>query len=149
MKTMGISDQQQSQIYSLLAGILHLGNSQFTAGPKDSAKISNTQVLQVVADLFGINAQILDKSLCNRTITSGSGIRVSTYQVPQNVEQCLYTRDALAKAVYSRIFDWLVQAINKGMEIHSTGNTIGILDIYGFEIFQVHLILSRLLYADS
>jgi len=47
-----------------------------------------------------------------------------------------YSRDALAKGIFSRIFDWLVAKVNSTMEISSKGKSIGILDIYGFEIFE-------------
>ncbi len=54
------------------------------------------------------------------------------------MDQALYSRDALAKGIYSRLFDWLVGRINKMMEVYggARGKTIGILDIYGFEIFD-------------
>jgi hypothetical protein len=51
--------------------------------------------------------------------------------------QALYTRDALAKHLYSRVFDWLVQRINELICDDSAEFTIGVLDIYGFEIFEV------------
>jgi myosin heavy subunit len=49
-----------------------------------------------------------------------------------------FARDALAKGIYSRLFDWIVTRINKTMAVTEKGKTIGILDIYGFEIFDVN-----------
>lgn len=49
-----------------------------------------------------------------------------------------FARDALAKGIYSRLFDWIVGRINKVMAVAEKGKTIGILDIYGFEIFEVN-----------
>ena len=49
-----------------------------------------------------------------------------------------FARDALAKGIYSRMFDWIVATTNKSMEYKGSGNTIGILDIYGFEIFDTN-----------
>ena len=60
-----------------------------------------------------------------------------------NVEQATYTRDALSKALYSRMFDYLVQAVNNAMANREEKISIGILDIYGFEIFQVGMGLGR------
>lgn len=54
-----------------------------------------------------------------------------------NVEQATYTRDALSKALYSRMFDFLVQSVNSAMANREDKISTGILDIYGFEIFQV------------
>ena len=53
--------------------------------------------------------------------------------------QSQFTRDALAKSIYARLFDWLVNKINKKLSNKSPGRklVIGILDIYGFEIFEV------------
>lgn len=53
--------------------------------------------------------------------------------------QATDSRDALAKAIYSNLFDWLVERINKSLEVgkQRTGRSISILDIYGFESFKV------------
>ena len=53
--------------------------------------------------------------------------------------QAIDTRDALAKSMYSCLFDWLVAQINKSLGVgkHRTGRSISILDIYGFESFEV------------
>ncbi|XP_072445298.1 unconventional myosin-Ic-like [Chiloscyllium punctatum] len=62
---------------------------------------------------------------------------------PLNVEQAAYARDALAKAIYGRTFSWLVLKINKSLahrdstySARNRPNVIGLLDIYGFEVFQ-------------
>lgn len=57
--------------------------------------------------------------------------------VTMNVEQATYTRDALSKALYARMFDFLVQSVNNAMANREEKMSIGILDIYGFEIFHV------------
>lgn len=53
-----------------------------------------------------------------------------------------YGRDALAKAVYARLFDWLVKRINKSLHTLSceaiNHHVLGILDIYGFEVFETN-----------
>lgn len=50
----------------------------------------------------------------------------------------MYARDALAKAVYDRLFTWLVTKLNQSLEPDYDGKKtlMGILDIYGFEIFE-------------
>ena len=65
------------------------------------------------------------------------GRRGSVYQVPLNIVQATAVRDALAKALYDKLFDWIVQRVNASMRARGQiSNTIGILDIYGFEIFE-------------
>ena len=59
--------------------------------------------------------------------------------VTMNVEQATYTRDALSKALYARMFDFLVKSVNNAMANREEKMSIGILDIYGFEIFHVRM----------
>lgn len=65
------------------------------------------------------------------------GKETEQIDVTLNVEQASYTRDAWAKALYSRLFDYLVKSVNEAMKT-SKGEllTVGVLDIYGFEIFE-------------
>ena len=60
------------------------------------------------------------------------------YQI-LSVFQAIDTRDALAKSIYASLFDWLVEQINKSLAVgkRRTGRSISILDIYGFESFDV------------
>jgi myosin heavy subunit len=120
--------------------------------------------LDVVAKLLQQDAGVIEHALISRTVTAGVGGRGSVHSVPLDVEkvrvvslivscrvvlglgltssrpracQALYTRDALAKHLYSRVFDWLVQRINELICDDTAEFTIGVLDIYGFEIFEV------------
>ncbi|KAJ8305020.1 hypothetical protein KUTeg_018603 [Tegillarca granosa] len=74
--------------------------------------------------------------LQSRTMDSKWGGKSEKIEVTLNVEQAEFTRDALAKALYTRLFDYLVQVVNQAMQKDLEEINIGILDIYGFEIFQ-------------
>lgn len=76
----------------------------------------------------------LEKALTNRTIEARDDVVVT----PLNMEMALYAKDALAKAVYDRLFSWLVDNINKSLQSSTerNNNIMGILDIYGFEVFE-------------
>ena len=52
--------------------------------------------------------------------------------------QSITARDSLAKNLYSRLFDWIVNIINSTLSSSSSSHSsfIGVLDIYGFEVFQ-------------
>lgn len=78
------------------------------------------------------------QKLISRTLETKAGSRSEKIEVTLNVEQADYTRDALAKGIYTRLFDYLVAEINKAMESQQSQSllNIGILDIYGFEIFD-------------
>jgi myosin-1 len=79
--------------------------------------------------------------------------KVETYEVPLNSTQAAAARDALAKTIYSRLFDRLVDRINGALDAaappavggaesessedgSASSSSIGVLDIYGFEIFE-------------
>jgi myosin-1 len=89
-----------------------------------------------------LHEESLKEKLLSRIISTGFGKRSSTYNVPLNIEQARGTRDALAKALYSRLFDWIIKAVNQAMEDlavnlkESHTLRLGVLDIFGFEIFE-------------
>lgn len=93
--------------------------------------------LEYPAFLLGINKNTLKEKLVSRTMETKAGARQEKIDVTLNVQQAEYTRDALAKGIYSRLFDYLVEVINKAMQVKDQNMiNIGILDIYGFEIFE-------------
>lgn len=140
MDVVGITKQEQQSILYLISGILHLGNVAFN--PKGSgAAPSDPSLVQLASSLLGVDPHSLTNALLFRTIqTGGTGqsSRSSTYNVPQNVEQAYGAKDALARDLYSRLFDWIVAKVNSALEKYKTPfkSVIGILDIYGFEIFD-------------
>jgi len=84
--------------------------------------------------LFNCDASKLNLALTQRTIET---IR-DVVETPLDKDLAAYARDALAKAIYDRLFSWLVKKINTSL-VPTDGrrnSVIGILDIYGFEIFQ-------------
>ncbi|KAL7753446.1 class II myosin [Sorochytrium milnesiophthora] len=140
MNVIGITAQEQSDIHRLLAAILWAGNITFTASQENSedAVIQERDALDTVAYLLGVPAEALEKSIISKVVETYRGGRRSTrYEVPLNVVQAHAVRDALAKVLYERMFDWIVQRVNAAMRSRQPpALTIGVLDIYGFEIFD-------------
>jgi len=140
MTTMSITPDEQWYILQMIAGILHLGNVSFTEDQKGNAKVADKGTLEFAAALFQVDAMSLLNSLTYRVIQTGgaSSARASTYNVPQNPSQASGAKDAMAREVYSRLFDWLVIKVNAALSYYQVPykNVIGILDIYGFEIFN-------------
>ncbi|VEU19363.1 DEKNAAC100870 [Brettanomyces naardenensis] len=139
MEIIGISQEEQDQVFRLLAAILWIGNVTFAEDEEGNSKINDTSVTDFVAYLLQVDAQILCKSITERVVETSHGMkRGSVYHVPLNPVQATASRDALAKGLYSNLFDWIVDRVNqsfskmKGQPFKS----IGILDIYGFEIFD-------------
>ncbi|XP_031498331.1 protein OPAQUE1 isoform X2 [Nymphaea colorata] len=137
MDIVGISLEDQEAIFRTLAAILHLGNIQFSPGREhDSSTIKDNKSslhLQMAADLFKCNTKLLLATLCTRSIQTREGNIIKAL----DCNAAVASRDALAKTVYSRLFDWLVDKINKsvGQDPDSVVQ-IGLLDIYGFECFK-------------
>lgn len=80
----------------------------------------------------------LHKALTQRSISTGVSQQTSKIVIPLDHEHAVFTRDALAKAVYERTFQWIVSKINEKLATKSPGKKllIGVLDIYGFEVFD-------------
>uniref|UniRef100_A0A8C6YEU1 Myosin IE n=1 Tax=Naja naja TaxID=35670 RepID=A0A8C6YEU1_NAJNA len=132
MKVIGISAQEQALVIQIVAGVLHLGNLSF----KEAGNYAAVEILAFPAFLLGIDQGRLKEKLTSRQMDSKWGGKSESIHVTLNVEQACYTRDALAKALHARLFDYLVDSINKAMEKDNQEYNIGVLDIYGFEIFQ-------------
>ncbi|XP_065909782.1 unconventional myosin-Ie-like [Dysidea avara] len=135
MNVMGLDSEGINDILTVVAGILHLGNISFVeqgnyAIPEDDG------FLQFPAFLLGVDAEALKEKLISRVMDSKWGGRTESVDVKLNTEQATYTRDAVSKTLYARMFDFLVQTVNKAMEKKKEELNIGVLDIYGFEIFQ-------------
>ncbi|XP_033123994.1 unconventional myosin-Ie-like [Anneissia japonica] len=135
MNVIGIPEDDQDNVLSCVAGVLHLGNIMFVENGNYAA-VENDEFLDFPAFLFQIEKSILENKLISRKMDSKWGGKQESIKVTLNVEQAAYTRDALAKAVHTRIFDYLVESINSAMANDKKRVNIGVLDIYGFEIFQ-------------
>ncbi|XP_012265926.2 unconventional myosin-Ie-like [Athalia rosae] len=135
LSVMGIKNADVVNIFQLVAGILHIGNIKFIEKGNYS-QIADERSLEFPAHLLEVPAEQLSHKLTSRIFDSKWGSQSDSVDVTLTVEQALYTRDALAKDIYARLFDYLVKRVNFAMETSSVGRTLGILDIYGFEIFD-------------
>eukprot|EP01126_Amoeba_proteus_P065590 TRINITY_DN935_c0_g1_i7.p1 TRINITY_DN935_c0_g1~~TRINITY_DN935_c0_g1_i7.p1 ORF type:complete len:716 (-),score=138.71 TRINITY_DN935_c0_g1_i7:110-2257(-) len=95
-------------------------------------------VVDVISKLLGVDSQNLFNALLMRSISTGYSAAKSVIHIRNNREQAEQTRDALAKGIYDRLFTWIVQKINKTLSVENQDQllSLGLLDIYGFEIFD-------------
>ncbi|KAK5613019.1 Unconventional myosin-Ie [Crenichthys baileyi] len=135
MSVVGLSLDDQDSVLQLVAGILHLGNISFRE-ENNYAVVESQDFLAFPAYLLGIPQDGLCSKLTSRIMDSKWGGKTETISVTLNTEQACFSRDALSKALYTRLFDYLVDCINKAMQKKTEELNIGVLDIYGFEIFQ-------------
>ncbi|MCJ1366602.1 class II myosin [Acarospora aff. strigata] len=138
MKVIGLQQTEQDDIFRMLATILWLGNVQFIEDDSGNTVIADQSVVEFVAYLLEVDPAHVNKALTVRVVeTSRGGRRGSVYEVPLNPTQATAVRDALAKAIYFNLFDWIVQRVNASLRARGAiANSVGILDIYGFEIFE-------------
>uniref|UniRef100_A0A3Q2PGV1 Myosin IEb n=1 Tax=Fundulus heteroclitus TaxID=8078 RepID=A0A3Q2PGV1_FUNHE len=135
MSVVGLSLDDQDTVLQLVAGILHLGNISFRE-ENNYAVVESQDFLAFPAYLLGIPQDRLCSKLTSRVMDSKWGGKTESISVTLNTEQASFSRDALSKALYARLFDYLVDCINKAMQKEAEELNIGVLDIYGFEIFQ-------------
>ncbi len=107
----GIPPEQREAVLRTVAAILHLGNITFSPTRDDASSVQTgpgSQALAAAAYLLGVDTNGLERALTTRTRQTPEGPIVS----PLNVRVAAEARDALSKVVYSKLFDWLVAAIN-------------------------------------
>ncbi|XP_027868003.1 myosin IEb isoform X1 [Xiphophorus couchianus] len=135
MSVVGLSLDDQDSVLQLVAGILHLGNIGFRE-ENNYAVVESQDFLAFPSFLLGISQDGLCNKLTSRVMDSKWGGKTESISVTLNTEQACFSRDALSKALYARLFDYLVDCVNKAMQKETEELNIGVLDIYGFEIFQ-------------
>lgn len=138
MNVIGLSAEEQSNIWRMIAAILWCGNISFREDQQGNAVIADEGVMDFLAYLLEVDSEPLRKALTERVMeTQRAGRRGSVYEVPLNIAQASSVRDALAKAVYNNLFEWIIKRVNISMEAKAPSvNALGVLDIYGFEIFD-------------
>ncbi|CAN1340153.1 XI-K [Linum perenne] len=139
MDVVGISEDDQDSIFKVVAAVLHLGNIEFAKGQEiDSSVIKDEKSrfhLNTVAELLQCDVKSLEDALIKRVMVTPEEI----IKRPLDPAGALGSRDAMAKTIYSRLFDWLVDKINNSIGQDPNSKTlIGVLDIYGFESFKLN-----------
>ncbi|XP_058422736.1 unconventional myosin-VI isoform X3 [Diceros bicornis minor] len=141
MKKIGLDDEEKLDLFRVVAGVLHLGNIDFEEAGSTSGgcnlKNKSTQSLECCAELLGLDQDDLRVSLTTRVmLTTAGGTKGTVIKVPLKVEQANNARDALAKTVYSHLFDHVVNRVNECFPFETSSYFIGVLDIAGFEYFE-------------
>uniref|UniRef100_A0A674JHE3 Unconventional myosin-VI n=1 Tax=Terrapene triunguis TaxID=2587831 RepID=A0A674JHE3_9SAUR len=141
MKKIGLDDAEKLDLFRVVAGVLHLGNIDFEEAGSTSGgcilKNKSSQSLEYCAELLGLDQDDLRVSLTTRVmLTTAGGTKGTVIKVPLKVEQANNARDALAKTVYSHLFDHVVNRVNQCFPFETSSFFIGVLDIAGFEYFE-------------
>uniref|UniRef100_A0A3P9CHT6 Myosin IH n=1 Tax=Maylandia zebra TaxID=106582 RepID=A0A3P9CHT6_9CICH len=136
LQIISFDETATNHLFEVIASVLHLGNVRFDSDSKGHALLNNNTELHWVSNLLGVDAHRLQEGLTFRKIEAKKDQVLS----PFTTDHAIYARDALAKAIYGQTFTWLVNRINESMENEdpSRKTVIGLLDIYGFEVFYVN-----------
>ena len=111
LEVLNFSSEQQQSMFSLFAAVLALGNVEFEEAPGDASQVKDMKAVEIVAELLQVDAHMLAKKVTTRTVVG----RSSSYVVPLLPAQAYDARDALSKAIYSNVFDWLIANLNSAM----------------------------------
>ena len=135
---LGFTSTEKMSLFKGTASILQFGEMKFKQRPREEqAEADGTSEAEKVAFLLGVNASDLLKAMLKPKVKVGSEFVTKG----QNKDQVLYATAALAKSLYDRMFKWLVLRVNKTLDTKNKRQFfIGVLDIAGFEIFDVSLI---------
>uniref|UniRef100_A0A4W3IDA8 Myosin X n=1 Tax=Callorhinchus milii TaxID=7868 RepID=A0A4W3IDA8_CALMI len=132
MRVMKFKTEETREVLKLLAGVLQLGNIDFiTAG---GAHLSSKTALGKASELLGLDSVQLTEVLTHRSMI----LRGEEISTPLTVEQAVDSRDSMAMALYSQCFAWIIGKINSRVKGKEDFKSVGVLDIFGFENFEVN-----------
>ncbi|BFY98087.1 hypothetical protein BsWGS_01126 [Bradybaena similaris] len=140
MEMVGFSQETQRKIFSVLSAVLHLGNIVFKKkGDKhhdESVMVKNMESIQIISKLLKVKERYVLEALTQKKTTAGD----ETFVINYKMDDAVATRDAMAKCIYGALFDWIVLKVNQALlakkhDSEHEGDSIGVLDIFGFEDF--------------
>ncbi|XP_066277748.1 myosin-16-like isoform X1 [Branchiostoma lanceolatum] len=133
---LGFSQTEKNDVYRLTAGIMHFGNMKFKMRPREEqAECDGMEHAEKTSHLFGVSSAEMTKALLKPRVKVGNEYVVKG----QTAQQCSYSVGALCKAIYNRLFSWLVKRLNTTLDTKMPRQYfIGVLDIAGFEIFELN-----------
>ncbi|XP_043189557.1 myosin heavy chain, muscle-like isoform X28 [Amphibalanus amphitrite] len=131
---LGFTQQEKENIYKIVAAVMHLGTMKFKQrGREEQAEADGAEEGERVAKLVGVDGPTLYLNLLKPKIKVGNEFVTQG----RNKDQVYYSVGALAKAMYDRMFKWLVKKVNLTLDTKQKRHRfIGVLDIAGFEIFD-------------
>ncbi|XP_032443916.1 myosin-10 isoform X1 [Xiphophorus hellerii] len=137
MHIMGFSHDEIVCMLKVVSAVLQFGNVVFKKERNtDQASMPENTAAQKLCHLLGMNVMEFTRAILTPRIKVGRDY----VQKAQTKEQADFAVEALAKATYERLFRWLVHRINKALDRakRQGASFIGILDIAGFEIFELN-----------
>ncbi|XP_071645295.1 myosin heavy chain, muscle isoform X4 [Temnothorax longispinosus] len=131
---LGFTQEEKDNIYKITAAVMHMGGMKFKQrGREEQAEADGTEEGERVAKLLGCDCADLYKNLLKPRIKVGNEFVTQG----RNKDQVAYSVGAMSKAMFDRVFKWLVKKCNETLDTkQKRQHFIGVLDIAGFEIFD-------------
>jgi myosin heavy chain 6/7 len=127
--------EEKKNCYQILSAMQHIGISKFKQSPRgEQAETDGMDEPTKTAAMFGVDVELFLKALCQPRVRVGN----EWVNKGQNVEQVSWACGAVVKAMYARMFKWIVEKCNETLDQKGLSRDyfIGVLDIAGFEIFD-------------
>ncbi|XP_055360799.1 myosin-IIIb isoform X3 [Betta splendens] len=141
-RNIGFTEEEVNSVYRILSAILNTGNIEFAAitsqHQTDKSEVPNAEALENAASLLSIGPEELQEALTSQCVVTRGETIIRT----NTVDKAADVRDAMSKALYGRLFSWIVNRINTLLQpdvnvcAAESGMNVGILDIFGFENFK-------------
>ncbi|KAG7165271.1 Unconventional myosin-Ib-like [Homarus americanus] len=140
LDALGMTQEEQLEVLKVVAAVLKLGNLTFTSvnniDGTEGCSNENEYELHEVCELLSCEVSTLTGALQTRTVEA----RGETVVAELSAIDATRTRDALCRALYNRLFTWVVSRVNEAIKVKTMGRrkVLGILDIFGFEILETN-----------
>ncbi|XP_063744008.1 myosin-IIIb [Eleginops maclovinus] len=141
-RNIGFTEEEVNSVYRILSAILNTGNIEFASitsqHQTDKSEVPNSEFLENAASLLNIGPEELQEALTSQCVVTRGETIIRT----NTVDKAADVRDAMSKALYGRLFSWIVNRINSLLQpdmnicAAESGMNVGILDIFGFENFK-------------
>jgi myosin heavy subunit len=135
METIGMSKAEIASMWAVVGGVLHMGNVLFQPDGEGSLPTDATKPsIAIVADIWKVDLATLEKEMLTTTLQISGQVITKVL----NPIAALDSKEALMKALYDTEFGWLVEKCNAMLDVPECSSWIGLLDIFGFEDFEVN-----------
>merc|ERR1712213_128491 len=131
----GFTNEEKWDCFKLTAGVMSCGEMKFIQkGRDDQAEPGELDFPKKIATLFGVDCNAMLKAFCKPKIKVGT----EWVTKGQTVENATNGVGGIARAIFDRIFKWLIIKCNDTLIDKSMkkANFCAVLDIAGFEIFE-------------
>ncbi|KRW98093.1 Regulator of chromosome condensation 1/beta-lactamase-inhibitor protein II [Pseudocohnilembus persalinus] len=141
---LGFSQIEIESIFKIISAILFIGNLDFDDTTKTNTEpcsIKQNEEFLNICNLLGINDNEFKSSILIKERKMPGGKIIHS---PQDYEKCIEQKDSISKLLYETLFNWIVQKLNQTLkpeneeQEENEQNHIGLLDIYGFEVFEIN-----------